>query len=210
VKSVAGFWFWYNVWVIRPFPIALASILLLACSAAAQTKSLPQNKIEALLAAAGVKVQAPAASPQAGQTIAFAGTKEMRLRWESPATPSRSDTTAQAGGATRKFRALKVTKYPGTAPRQRSPELSTEHLVVAGLDEDGRLRSWTIILDPRLLRAESPDPAGGWKRENFYRTEAEFLVALPDDPAVTRLDFFHPRWNGESFVLDPLGTASIP
>src|SRR5688572_11904076 len=104
---------WYNALVMRRFTAALATIVLLASSAgAAQTKSFTQKKIEDLLAAAGVKVQARASSPEADQVLAVTGTKEMHLRLESPATSSQSDTAARAGDHTRKFRALKVTKHP--------------------------------------------------------------------------------------------------
>jgi hypothetical protein len=46
--------------------------------------------------------------------------------------------------------------------------------------------------------------------EVLHRAVAELLITLPDDPALTEIRLYHPRWTGTGFVLDPLGAFSLP
>jgi hypothetical protein len=41
----------------------------------------------------------------------------------------------------------------------------------------------------------------------LHRANAEFFVPVPDDPAITELRVYHPRWTGNTFDLDLIGTV---
>lgn len=102
---------------------------------------------------------------------------------------------------------LRQQSHPEPAPRQRHPQLSEDHLVVIAVDRAGEEISRIVILDPRLVRAETIDPQGRFVSRRLYRQQVEFSVTLPDDDRVVRLRLLHPRWTGTEFVLEPLGEA---
>jgi len=95
-------------------------------------------------------------------------------------------------------------------PRQRHPELSSEQLVVAAFDTQGREINRVVIADPRLVRAETVGPSGELITETFYRESAEFTIGLPDDPNITMLKIYHPHWTGTEFILEPIGETQLP
>jgi hypothetical protein len=97
----------------------------------------------------------------------------------------------------------------GTLPRQRSVELSTNQLLVIAVDQNSELRWWTLLLDPRLVRAEVPGATGETGSENYYVMKVDFMVAYPDDPAIKELRFYHPVWTSEEFHLQLLSVLSI-
>jgi hypothetical protein len=68
---------------------------------------------------------------------------------------------------------------------------------------------WDLIPDPTIMRAELPGPTGELTGGAVPQATSDFLVALPDDPAVTELRFYRPRWTGAVFGLDLLGTAPL-
>ncbi len=98
----------------------------------------------------------------------------------------------------------------GVLPKQRSPELSSTHLLVVAESATGEIVDWQLVPDPRLLRAEAPGPAGELEGQVLTRREAEVLVAIPDDPSIVRLRLYHPRWTGKAFTLDFLGHVPLP
>lgn len=111
-----------------------------------------------------------------------------------------------------KGRTLAVTrrrKRKGTLPLQRSLELSPERLLVVGVDAAGRLRFWSVIADPRLLRAESAGPDNMLRGRLLHHTKPQFAVNLPDDRETKELRFYLPRWNGSDYVLEPLGAINF-
>lgn len=99
-------------------------------------------------------------------------------------------------------------KRSGTLPRHRSLELSPEHIFIAAVDATGKLRWWSIMPDPRLVRAETPTSTGELRRENYYVSNVTLVVAFPDDPEIANLRFYHPVWNGTDFDLKPLAVVS--
>lgn len=101
-------------------------------------------------------------------------------------------------------------RVPGPSPRQRHPEISSEQLIVVGLDADGREISRVVIADPRLVRAETAGPSGELTSEVFYREEAELTIALPDDPGLSMIKIYHPRWTSKEFILEPIGETPLP
>jgi len=95
-------------------------------------------------------------------------------------------------------------------PRQRNVELSSQHLVVIGLDENGLEIARVVVIDPRLIRAEIFDPSGEIvSNKLIYREHAEFSLVFKDDPRLRRLKFYHPNWTGTKFVLDLIGETKL-
>jgi len=98
----------------------------------------------------------------------------------------------------------------GKPPRQRNPKLSLQHLVVVGLNAQGEETSRTVILDPRIVRAETAEPSGTLTASELrYRNDVIFSVTMPDDPSVIALRIYQPRWTGKEFALDLIGEASL-
>ena len=97
----------------------------------------------------------------------------------------------------------------GRAPRQRNPQLSADHLVLVGVDSLGNEIARVSILDPSLIRAESADQQGRITSTRLYRDSVDFSVVLPDDPRITSIKIYRPRWTGSQFLLDPVGEGSL-
>lgn len=96
-------------------------------------------------------------------------------------------------------------------PRQRNPDFSTQHLVVMGLNAQGEETSQTVMLDPRILRAETAGLSGQLtSSELLYRDDVTFSATIPDDPSVIALRIYKPRWTGKEFALDLIGEANLP
>jgi hypothetical protein len=97
----------------------------------------------------------------------------------------------------------------GKLPRQRLPELSEDFLVIVSVNGRGEEIFRTVLLDPRLLRAETADDAGRLTSTSLYRDNVDFWITVPDDQGLDKLLFFHPRWTGETFLLVPAGEARL-
>jgi hypothetical protein len=100
--------------------------------------------------------------------------------------------------------------FSGPFPRQRDPQLFPGSLLVIGLDKFGQEIARIVIADPRLIRAEIFDPHGNISTsKKFYQKNVEFSVALPDDPHITSLRFYHPRWTGMQYDLQVIGETDL-
>jgi hypothetical protein len=167
------------------------------------------SKTEELLSAAGVTVIGR--DVQAGQEAypLTRTTLEVRIRWDAVPASEQTSPGAGQGNSSSAFIPLERRQIGEKYASHRSRELSSDHILVAGVDAQGQLRSWTVVPDPRVIRAETPGPMGELSGRVLHRSQPEFLVALPDDPDVTELRFYHPRWTGEEFVLEALGSAPI-
>ena len=97
----------------------------------------------------------------------------------------------------------------GRLPRQREPELSSDKVVILARDSGGKILDWQVVPDPRVRRAEAPGPGGELSGRILYRDRADFLFTLPDDPDITRIDFYQPRWTGSNFDLDIIGGVPL-
>ena len=169
------------------------------------------ERLKTLLSAVGVDAEG-GLTPRVGS-----GHKEVRIVWE--ADPAAKGTVSQTEASTLEAKrdsfghSLRVASVrgvlAGTLPRNRSPELSQDKLMVIAVGAGGKLRWWTLIDDPRLLRAEAPGPDGVLSGQILYRAEPEFVVDVPEDPLITELRLYHPRWTGEEFVLDIINTISV-
>jgi hypothetical protein len=144
-------------------------------------------------------------SPTFAQTF-----QEVRVRWEAyPTMPPESVLEPQRYRAASIFAVVERRHASGAIPRQRAIELSADQLLIIAVDRLGRDRNRMLLPDPRLLRAEWPDPTGELQGVVLHRPNAEFLVSVPDNPAITELRVYRPRWTGDSFDLDLLGTVRL-
>jgi hypothetical protein len=144
-------------------------------------------------------------SPTFAQTF-----QEVRVRWEAyPAMPSESILEPQPYRAASIFAIIERRRASGAMPRQRAIELSASQLLIIAVDRLGRDRQRMLLPDPRLLRAEWSDPTGEFQGVVLHRAKAEFFVPVPDDLAITELRVYHPRWTGDAFDLDLLGTVRL-
>jgi hypothetical protein len=75
----------------------------------------------------------------------------------------------------------------GAMPRERHPELSADQLVVVGAGLDGSPVSWSLIKDPRIVRAEQPGADGVLTGRTLYRASAQLAVVLPNLPQVAQV-----------------------
>jgi len=94
-------------------------------------------------------------------------------------------------------------------PLQRRPQVSSDQIVVTAVDGAGIEKGRTILPDPRIIRAEVPDATGKIHGTVLFRPHVEFLVTLPEDPAIRELRIHEPRWNGRAFVLEFVGAVDL-
>jgi hypothetical protein len=132
--------------------------------------------------------------------------QELRVLWES-ATPA--GPPVAPGTRVPLFTPLELKHTPGLLPRPRSLELSTDQIVVVGLDAQGKEVYRNVMLDPRILRAEGPGPTGELTGQVLYHARTEFLIAFPDDQEIAELRLYHPRWTGAAFALDLLASFDL-
>jgi hypothetical protein len=111
-----------------------------------------------------------------------------------------------------RVRILKRRKTPGAARKRRFPKLSSKYIVVIARNKKGENISQSVLLDPRLIRAEIFSPESGEivHSEQIYRDDVDFIVDLPEDAGIHKIQFFHPRWTGTSFELDLIGETVLP
>ncbi|MFN0087488.1 MAG: hypothetical protein ACKVX9_19010 [Blastocatellia bacterium] len=158
-------------------------------------------KIEELLRGAGMIILDRSSFTSVGEA------QDIWLHWESGAGPQPGQPGDPPAGV---FSLVERKAATGALQRQRSPELSPRLMLIAAVDAQNRLIWWGLQPDPRILRAEFPSTATGELagRELYYE-KVDFLTAIPADPSIAELRFYHPRWTGELYQLDMLGAAHI-
>ena len=97
----------------------------------------------------------------------------------------------------------------GPLPRPRVLNLALDRVLIVGVDSELRLRSWVVIPDPRLIRAESPGPDGVLKGKIVLLENPEFFVNIPDDPSIKQLRIYEPHWDGKTFNLALIGEVIV-
>lgn len=178
-----------------------ATILLasLALSLHGQTATSPANdklvsSLQTLFAPVGITVEK--------QVLSAAGSSQ-RLT---------AQLGAQMGIAARSsapmLTVVKREKNVGPPARRRALELSPDLLVVASLDAQGRLRDWTLLRDPRTVRAEFPANNGQLTGARLDVANPYCLVDIPDDPAIAEIRIYQPVWSGRSYDLQLIGRTS--
>jgi hypothetical protein len=161
-----------------------------------------EDGMKKLVASAWVIVGLGLAPDVSAQTV-----QQLKVQWDAqPPAPAGADQRLQTTGP---FRVVERRSIAGSLARQRDPQLSENHLLVRAVNAGGEIIDTQLILDPRVVRAESAGPSGELKGETLHLANPEFLLTIPDGTAVRELRVFHPRWTGTAFVLDPLGTIAL-
>jgi len=96
---------------------------------------------------------------------------------------------------------------PGAVPQQRALEMADDRLLVLAVDAAGQIRFWSVIANPRLIRAEFPDASGRLSGRVIERPDAELLVDLPADPAIREVRIYTPQADRN---LRLAGTVAVP
>ncbi len=133
--------------------------------------------------------------------------RELMIRWADP-TKSTMALSSEAQTQIPKVSIVEDKKRSGTLPRQRSLELAPTLMFVAAVDATNKLRWWSIMSDPRVVRSETQTATGELRSQDYYLSNVTVIVAFPDDPEISTLRFYHPVWNGTDFDLKPLTVVS--
>jgi hypothetical protein len=118
---------------------------------------------------------------------------EIRIRWQSQAA-----------------RVIQRIDRSDPPPKQRSPELSPDHLVIAFLDDAGTVRHTQVVVDPRLVRGEFPDANGNLRKTELVRDDVEMSVSAPGGLNAAEVRVFTPNWDSGELRLLPLGSVTMP
>jgi hypothetical protein len=138
------------------------------------------------------------------------GYREVKVRWaDSSDTKSKPSVSAAQQRQAPVISLVEDKKRPGTLPRQRSLELSPNQVFVAGVGEGNQLRWWSIISDPRVVRAEFQASTGELRSQDYYQSNFTLAVPIPDDPKITNLRFYKPAWTGSDFDLTLLAVVPV-
>lgn len=168
-------------------------------------ETVQQEQLKKLMSRVGISVVEIAA--RTDQTPAY---RELKLNWTDPtksSTEVRSAATSEQQTPSPRVSVVEDKKRSGTLPRHRSLELSSTHIFIAAVDATDKLRWWSIMPDPRLVRGETQTPTGELRRQDYYVSNVTLLVAFPDDPEIANLRFYHPVWNGTDFDLKQLAVV---
>ena len=136
--------------------------------------------------------------------------RELKINWADSTkstTELRSAVNSEQQTPPQNVSVIEDKKRSGTLPRHRSLELSSTHIFIAAVDATDKLRWWSIMPDPRLVRGETQTPSGELRGENYYVSNVTLVVAFPDDPEIANLRFYHPVWNGTDYDLKPLAVV---
>ena len=133
--------------------------------------------------------------------------RELKIRW-GDSTKSTTDLRSEAQTSSPRVSIVEDKKRSGTLPRQRSLELAPSLMFIAAVDAANKLRWWSIMPDPRVVRAETQTATGELRSQDYYVANVTLVVAFPDDPEIATLRFYHPVWNGTDFDLKPLTVVS--
>ncbi|HEU4766496.1 MAG TPA: hypothetical protein VFS77_03955 [Pyrinomonadaceae bacterium] len=166
-------------------------------------EAVQQERLKKLLSK--VDVQVPEINARAAQPQTY---RELKIRW-ADSTKSKTELrpAANAGDQISSVSVVEDKKRSGTLPRSRSLELSPAHVFVAAVDAGNKLRWWSIMPDPRVVRSETQTSSGELRGQDYYVSNVTLVVAFPDDPEIANLRFYHPVWNGTDFDLKLLTTV---
>ena len=161
-----------------------------------------RQELKKLLARVGVDV--PAIEARTVQPRTY---RELKIRWTDPAKSTNelkpaANTQEQMQSPSASI--VEEKRRSGVLPRNRSLELSPTQIFIAAVDATNKLRWWSIVPDPRVVRSETQSPTGELRSQEYYAANVTLVVAFPDDPEIVNLRFYHPVWNGTDFDLKPL------
>lgn len=151
-----------------------------------------------------VDVDVPENDTRANQPQTY---RELKILWTDP-TKSATDLSTEAQTQAPRVSVVEDKKRSGVLPRPRSLELASTLMFVAAVDASNKLRWWSIMPDPRVVRSETQTATGELRSQDYYVSNVTLVVAFPDDPGISTLRFYHPVWNGTDFELKPLTIVS--
>jgi hypothetical protein len=136
--------------------------------------------------------------------------QEVRIRWDAYPASSKALVRPETQQPSNVFTLLERQPLAGSLPRQRNPQLSPDHIVIIAVNAHGQETYRYTIPDPRIVRGEFTGPTGELRGEVLHRASTELRILLPDDPTITEVRLYLPRWTGTEFILDPLGVVALP
>lgn len=94
---------------------------------------------------------------------------------------------------------------------KRFPELTSRHIIIIVRNKQGEEINPSVLLDPRLIRAEIVSAESGQmvNSDLIRREDTHFIVDFPDDAGIDKIQFYHPRWTGTVFTLELIGETQI-
>jgi len=186
------------------FRLLLALLLLcpLALGQDQRRQSVQREQLRKLMSR--VDVDVPENDARANQPQTY---RELQIRW-AESTKSGIELRTEAQTQAPSVSVVEDKRRSGTLPRQRSLDLAPTLMFVAAVDASNKLRWWSIMPDPRVVRAESQTATGELRSQDYYLANVTIVVAFPDDPEITTLRFYHPVWNGTDFDLKQLAVVS--
>ncbi len=164
------------------------------------------ERLRRLMSPAGVGVD-EAALAEPGDS-----SRALKILWETPGRKgSAAELRAEELSAPVAASVVSEQRGKGSVARQRSLELSPEHVLVAAVDAKSQLRWWSVMPDPRVIRAEGPKAVGSNELTGvrLFQPRAEFFVHVPGDAEAAELRFYHPLPEGGEFKLQLLGAVSL-
>ena len=138
--------------------------------------------------------------------------RELKIRWNDPTkstNPPKPALSPQEQTEAPSASIVEDKRRSGALPRNRSLELSETQIFIAAVDARNKLRWWSIVPDPRIVRSETQTATGELRGQDYYVSNVTLVVAFPDDPEIANLRFYHPAWNGTEFDLKPLTTVPM-
>lgn len=132
------------------------------------------------------------------------GASYFRIAWQSAKEMPGGLSTTQG------MQFLKRIDRRPIPPKQRSGEISQDHLVVIVLDTQGTVRHWRSVIDPRLVRGEFPDDQGNLHSHIFYLSDVTFDIPVPDTINAAEIQILSPSWEGEGILqLSPVFAVKL-
>lgn len=163
------------------------------------------NILTSLLSRDGISVQNSALLPNR-----VSNSNTVLVRFESKDMSSREGGIRTVMPQEFSLSRLNVKPNTGALKRQRSLELSPTLLLIVAVNQNKQTLWWSLLPDPRVVRAETADTSGTLSGQTLYRSSAETLVSYPANKSVSELRFYHPTWNGKEYSLDLIGLLSVP
>ena len=168
------------------------------------------DELRRLLTPLGVQVEAAPLAERASLS------QELRLRWTQTEVNAASEKEENLTSDLQAMDARPLTlverrtlEQETKLPRLRAVELSTNQVFVAAIDNRGLLRWWTLMADPRIVRAERPDANGLLSGEVLFDPQAEIVLTLPADAEIAEVRLYKPLWDGARFALQSVGVVAV-
>lgn len=176
-------------------------------NASLQREAVQKKRLETMLSAVGVGLEGFAPREEA-QAV-----REFRIVWneETATTGAEASESSLAPQTTQaKLSLASAHASVGRIRTPRSLEMTAEQVLVVAVNSDAQLRWWTLVNDPRLLRAETAGADNLLSGRVIHRPSAEFLVTLPDEAGIVELRLYKPGvGSDERLTLQLIGTVKL-